>query len=52
MRNPLRILDSWASQSGDRAALVLWVAILTVVMLTLLAIGGVIWYTEPASRAK
>ena len=51
MPNPLRSLDRWASQSGERAALVLWMAIIAMVALTVFAILGVIWYTAPAPRA-
>jgi hypothetical protein len=37
MANPLKSIESWASQSADRASLLLW---LTVILLVALVIGS------------
>ncbi len=48
MPNPLRSIDRWASQSGERSALLLWLVVIAMAVLVVLAVGGLIWYTEPA----
>jgi hypothetical protein len=45
MMNPLRALDRWASQSGDRAALMLWLVVIALALLVILAVAGIAWYT-------
>jgi len=50
MLNPLRSIDRWASQSGDRAALLLWLVVVAMVVFVLLAVGGLIWYTAPSPQ--
>jgi hypothetical protein len=52
MRNPLRSIDRWASQSGERATLLLWLVVIAMATVVLLAIGGLIWYTAPAPPAS
>ncbi len=47
MRNPLRSIDRWASQSGDRAAMMLWIVMITMAALAVLTILGFFWYTAP-----
>jgi hypothetical protein len=47
MLNPFRSLDRWASQSGDRAALMLWLVVIAMALLVILSVGGLIWYTAP-----
>jgi hypothetical protein len=47
MINPLRSIDRWASQSGDRAALLLWLVVIMMVVFVILAVAGLIWYTAP-----
>jgi len=47
MDNPLRAIDRWASQSGDRAALMLWLVVIALVLFVLVAVAGLIWYTAP-----
>jgi hypothetical protein len=47
MPNPLRSIDRWASQSGERAALLLWLVVIGMALLVVLAVVGLIWYTEP-----
>lgn len=49
MLNPLRSIDRWASQSGDRAALLMWLVVVAMALMVVLALGGLIWYTAPAS---
>jgi hypothetical protein len=50
MINPLRSIDRWASQSGDRSTLLLWLVVIAMAVLVVLAVGGLIWYTAPAPR--
>jgi hypothetical protein len=47
MLNPLRSLDRWASQSGDRAALMLWLVVIAMALFVILSVAGLIWYTAP-----
>lgn len=47
MVDPLRSIDRWASQSGDRAALLMWIVVLGLAAFVVLAIAGLIWYTAP-----
>ena len=49
MFNPLRSIDRWASRSGERAALLLWLAMAGMALLAVLALLGVVWYTTPAA---
>jgi hypothetical protein len=51
MLNPLRSIDRWASQSGERAALLLWLVVIGMAALVVLAVLGLIWYTAPAPLA-
>ena len=51
MLNRLRSLDRWASQSGERSSLVLWLALIAMAILTILGLLGVIWYTSPSARS-
>jgi hypothetical protein len=44
MMNPLRALDRWASQSGDRAALMLWLVVIGLALFVILAVAGIAWY--------
>ena len=48
MPNPLRNLDRWASQSGERAALLLWLVVGAMAAFVVLAVLGLVWYTAPA----
>ena len=48
MQNPLRAIDRWASQSGDRAALMLWLVVIALTLFVVIAVAGLIWYTAPA----
>jgi hypothetical protein len=50
MINPLRSIDRWASQSGDRAALLLWLVVIAMVVFVVLAVAGLIWYTAPPPK--
>ena len=50
MLNPLRSIDRWASRSGDRAALMLWLVVVGLAFFVVLALAGLIWYTEPPPR--
>ena len=47
MRNPLTSIDRWASQSGERAALLLWIVVIGMALVVVLAVLGLIWYTAP-----
>jgi hypothetical protein len=47
MTNPLRAIDRRASQSGDRAALMLWLVVIALGLLVLVAVAGLMWYTAP-----
>jgi hypothetical protein len=47
MLNPLRNIDRWASQSGERAALLLWLAVGAMAAFVVLAVLGLVWYTAP-----
>lgn len=49
MVDPLRNIDRWASQSGDRAALLLWLVVIAMAALVVLAVLGLVWYTAPTS---
>jgi hypothetical protein len=48
MTNPLRAIDRWASQSGDRATLMLWLVVVAMALFVVIAVAGLMWYTEPA----
>jgi hypothetical protein len=47
MPNPLRSIDRWASQSGERAALLLWLVVGAMAAFVVLAVLGLVWYTAP-----
>ena len=47
MPNPLRTIDRWASQSVERAALLLWLVVGALAMFVVLAVVGLVWYTAP-----
>jgi hypothetical protein len=47
MLDPFKSIDRWASQSGDRAALLLWLTVIAMAALVVLAVVGLIWYTAP-----
>ena len=51
MMDPLKSLDRWASQSVERATLVLWLAIIAMAMLVVLAVVALYWFTAPLPRA-
>jgi len=51
MLNPLRSIDRWASQSGERSALLLWLVVIGMAALVVLVILGLIWYTAPTAPA-
>ena len=51
MPDPLRSIDRWASQSGDRATLLLWLVVIAMVAFVAFAVGGLIWYTAPGPPA-
>jgi hypothetical protein len=50
MINPLRSIDRWASQSGDRAALLLWLVVIVMAVFVILSVAGLIWYTAPPPK--
>ena len=50
MIDPLRSLDRWASQSVDRSALLMWLVVIALGVLTALAIAGEVWYTDRRLR--
>jgi hypothetical protein len=52
MPNPLRSIDRWASQSGERSALLLWLVVIGMAVLVVLAVVGLFWYTAPPSLAR
>jgi hypothetical protein len=52
MINPLRSIDRWASQSGDRAAMLLWLVVIAMAVLVVLAVLGVLWYTAPPPQPR
>lgn len=47
MIDPLRNVDRWVSQSANRAALLMWLVSIGLVMFVVLAVVGEIWYTAP-----
>jgi hypothetical protein len=47
MPNPLRSIDRWASQSGERAALLLWLVVGVMAAFVVVAVLGLVWYTAP-----
>jgi hypothetical protein len=47
MPNPFRSIDRWASQSGERSALLLWIVVIAMAVLVVIVLGGLIWYTAP-----
>jgi hypothetical protein len=51
MHDPFRSLDRWASQSGERSALLLWLVVLGMTALVLIAVAGLMWYTAPMPPA-
>ena len=40
MRNPLKAIDQWASQSDDRTSMVMWIVVLGIVVLLAGAMTG------------
>jgi hypothetical protein len=50
MRNPLSAIDHWASQSGNRSALILWLASAAMVVLVVIVVVGITLYTAPLPR--
>jgi hypothetical protein len=47
MPDPLRTIDRWASQSVERAALLLWLVVGMMAAAVVVALVGVVWYTAP-----
>jgi len=47
MLDPLRSIDRWASQSVDRAALLLWLVVALMAAFVVAGVLGFFWYTEP-----
>jgi hypothetical protein len=52
MPDPFRSIDRWASQSGERSALLLWLVVIGMAVLVVLAVAGLIWYTEPPPSGR
>ena len=51
MIDPLTSLDRWASHSIDRSSLLIWLLAIALSVLTVLAIAGEVWYTQPPPPA-
>lgn len=47
MRDPIKAIDSWASQSGDRAALIMWVLVIAMALIVAVGMAGIYLYTAP-----
>jgi polyferredoxin len=47
MRDPLNNLDLWASQSVDRATLLMWLVVIAFGLVVALAVMAEVWYTAP-----
>lgn len=52
MRDPLKRIDSWASQSGERAALVMWILVIAMTLIAAAGVAGIFLYTAPSSPVR
>jgi hypothetical protein len=47
MANPLKAIESWASQSADRASLLLWLTVILLALIVAGALTGLYFYLAP-----
>jgi hypothetical protein len=52
MVDPLRSIDRWASQSNERASMLLWCVVIALAVFVVLAVLGLAWYTAPVHAAQ